>query len=120
MTEDLKSIDNQPEELRFLDLDESQFGTVVFLSSAGAQMSQFIGSEKLREEMLKLIGSGKYGTVEEALAWVRGHRNNLLQLNGASSFAMNLLSQVEDLIVDRLLHVIAEEEELNTVLKEKQ
>ncbi|MBL5841355.1 hypothetical protein I4U30_24175 [Enterobacter asburiae] len=108
MTEDVTPIDKQPEQLHFLDLDEAQFGTVVFLSSAGAQMSQFIGSDRMRDEMLKVINSGQYGTVEDALAWVRGHRNNLLQLNGASSFAMNLLSQVEDLIVDRLLGVNAE------------
>ncbi|HDR2377112.1 TPA: hypothetical protein QCH88_004359 [Enterobacter asburiae] len=107
MTEDVTPIDKQPEQLFFLDLDEAQFGTVVFLSSAGAQMSQLIGSDRMREEMLKVINSGQYGTVEEALAWVRGHRNNLLQLNGASSFALNLLSQVEDLIVDRLLGLTA-------------
>ena len=107
MTEDVTPIDKQPEQLFFLDLDEAQFGTVVFLSSAGAQMSQLIGSDRMRDEMLKVINSGQYGTVEEALAWVRGHRNNLLQLNGASSFALNLLSQVEDLIVDRLLGLTA-------------
>ncbi|WNT48312.1 hypothetical protein SPLA5a_PHROGS00229 [Salmonella phage SPLA5a] len=107
MTEDVTPIDKQPEQLFFLDLDEAQFGTVVFLSSAGAQMSQLIGSDRMREEMLKVINSGQYGTVEEALAWVRGHRNNLLQLNGASSFALNLVSQVEDLIVDRLLGLTA-------------
>lgn len=103
MTEEVTPIDKQKDELRFLDLDEAQFGTIVFLSSAGAQMNQFIGSERMRDEMEKAISSGKYGTVEEALAWVRGHRNYLLQLNGASSFALNLLAQVEDLVVDRLL-----------------
>lgn len=108
MTEAVTPIDKQSEQLHFLDLDEAQFGTVVFLASAGAQMRDFIGSDRMREEMIKVINSGQYGTVEEALAWVRGNRNHLLQLNGASSFAMNLLSQVEDLIVDRLLGVNAE------------
>lgn len=105
MTEAVTPIDKEPEKLFFLDLDESQFGTVVFLSSAGVQMTQMIGSDRMKEEMVKVLTSGKYGTVEEALAWVRGHRNNILQLNGASSFGLNLLAQVEDLIIDRLLNV---------------
>lgn len=111
MTEAVTPIDKEPDQLRFLDLDEGQFGTVVFLSSAGAQMQNLIGSDRMREEMLKVIQSGKYGTVEEAIAWIRGHRNNLLQLNGASSFAMNLLAQVEDLVIDRFLNVDVQAEE---------
>uniref|UniRef100_A0AAU8GHR2 Tail assembly chaperone n=1 Tax=Salmonella phage vB_SEnST11_KE23 TaxID=3161174 RepID=A0AAU8GHR2_9CAUD len=116
MTEAVNPIESQSEKekLFFLDLDEGQFGTVVFLSSAGAQMNQFIGSERMRDEMLKVIQSGKYTTVEEALAWVRAHRNNLLQLNGASSFAMSLLSQVEDLIIDRLLGVNSDTQQEET------
>lgn len=111
MTEAVTPIDKEPDQLRFLDLDEGQFGTVVFLSSAGAQMQNLIGSDRMREEMLKVIQSGKYGTVEEAIAWIRGHRNNLLQLNGASSFAMNLLAQVEDLVIDRFLNLDVQAEE---------
>lgn len=108
MTEAVTPIDKQ-QDLRFLDLDETQFGAVVFLSSAGAQMPNYVGSEQIKEEMLKLLKSGKYGTVQEALGWVRGCRNNITQLNGASSFALHLLAQVEDLIVDRLLEVSEEE-----------
>ncbi len=105
MTEEVTPIDKQPDQLRFLDMDEAQFATVIYLSSVGGQMPNYIGTEKLRDEMLKVIQSGQYTTVTDALAWVRGHRNYILQLNGASSFALNILAQVEDLIIDRMLSV---------------
>lgn len=111
MTEAVTPIDKQPDQLRFLDMDESQFATVVYMASVGHQMPNYIGSEQLRDEMLKVIQSGKYATVEDALAWVRGNRNSILQLNGASSFALNLLAQVEDLIIDRMLNVAANNEQ---------
>lgn len=111
MTEAVTPIDKQPDDLRFLDMTEGQFATVVYLSSVSAQMPNYIGTDKLREEMIRLLESGKYGSVQEALAWVRGHRNNILQLNATSSFGLNLLAQVEDLIIDRLLSVAVADEQ---------
>lgn len=100
-----KQTPENKEDIRFLDLDEGQFGTIVYLSSASHQMGTVIGSKEIREEMLKLIESGNYKTVEDAISWIRGHRNNLLKLNTASTFALNLLNQVEDLVVDKMLSV---------------
>lgn len=105
MTEAVTPIDKQPDQLRFLDMDEAQFATVIYMASVGSQMRDYIGTDKLRDEMLKTIQSGKYTNVMDALAWVRGSRNAILQLNGASSFALNILAQVEDLIIDRMLSV---------------
>ncbi len=111
MSEEVTPTDDQKKGLTFLDLDEGQFGTVVFLSSASAQMPGYIGSENLRNEMVRLLESGKYGTVDEALAWIRGHRNNILKLNSMSAFGLNLLNQVEDLVVDRMMGLAGNEEQ---------
>ena len=92
-------------EARFLGLDPNQFGTVIFLSSASVQMADHINSEPVRKEMERLISEGKHETIETALAWIRGQRNAVMQLSGASTFVQNLLAQVEDMLVDQLLAV---------------
>lgn len=101
MTEEVTP--QEAQKMLFLDLDEHQFGTVAYMSSAGAQMSTYIGSEQLRNEMIKLCESGNFKTVGDGLAWVRGNRNHILNLASGAAFALSLLGQVEDLLVDNLL-----------------
>lgn len=91
------------EEKVFLDLDEAQYSTVAYLSSAGAQMARYIGSEELKQDMQNMLESGNYTTLNEALAWIRGSRNNITKLAGAATFALSLLAQVEDLVIDRIV-----------------
>ncbi len=106
MTEEVTPIEDQKQELYFLDLDEGQFGTIIFLSSASANMKDFVSGEHIHAEMKRMIDSGNYHTVQQALAWIRNQRNLVNQLSSSTSFAMNLLSQVEDLVVDKLLGVV--------------
>lgn len=101
MTEEVKD----ENALNFLGLDEVQYGIVVYLASAAKQMGSVVGGEEIRKAMEAVIGDGSPKQAEEVIGWIRGIRNQLIQLSASTSFAISVISQVEDRVVDDILGV---------------
>lgn len=101
MTEEVKD----ENALNFLGLDEVQYGIVVYLASAAKQMGSVVGGEEIRKAMEDAIGDGTPKQATEVVAWLRGIRNLLIQLNASTNFGLSLISQVEDRIIDDILGV---------------
>lgn len=86
-------------EAQFLGLNKEQLSTVVALSSLLQQLPGLMAHEEMDVIMDKLTTDPKYGNLKEALFWTCGQRNRLMQLSHTVSFALSLITQVEDHLI---------------------
>lgn len=84
----------------FLGLDKTQFATVLTLSSVSSHFPEMVTQAENEKLFNALRESGDFNGLREALAWTSDQRDRLLRLQTIVSFAMKLVSQVQDGLIE--------------------
>lgn len=88
----------QPQEF-FLGLSKDQVSLLLVLSSFMGRLQELTQQPEAEQLFQALREEEKYRRLDYALGWVAQQRDMLMALSGTTSFAMGLLAQVQDKLI---------------------
>lgn len=98
----------------YLGMIPGQFGMLMSLTSLSRQMPELIEGQQMDDLMTKLISEHPEKTDAETLDWVRGQRNHVLNILHAVLVSQNMLAQIDDALVAKLIAPAQADETVQT------
>ena len=100
MTEEVQTNQVESQEPTFLGLNRNQFATVLTLTSVANRLPLMLQRDEVDTIMEEMLSNGEYLNLKDALFWTCDQRNRLMNLQTTITFALNLVAQVQDHLVE--------------------